>query len=153
MAKKATEKLGDLQADVRESAHKIWLAGLGALSTAEDEGSKLFKTLVERGKNWETKGREAIDDVKGDVEEAVDRAKGRAENVWDRVEEGLDDAVGGALRRLGVPNREEISTLTRRVEELTKVVETMKEKPAAKPAAKRTATKRSTKSTTTEAAN
>lgn len=145
MAKKdPKEAFKDVQEDVRESAQKIWLAGLGALSVAEEEGSKLFRNLVEKGKAWEGKGREAVDDVKGDVEEAVDRAKGRAENMWDRVEERLDDAVGNALNRLGVPSRDEIATLTRRVEDLTRVVENLKSEPAAekKPAARKTAAKK-----------
>ena len=143
MAKKDTkEAFKDVQEDVRESAQKIWLAGLGALSVAEEEGSKLFRNLVEKGKGWEGKGKEAVQDVKGDVEEAVDRAKGRAENVWDRVEERLDDAVGSALNRLGVPSRDEIATLTRRVEDLTRVVENLKAEPAKKPAAKKPAARK-----------
>lgn len=145
MAKKDTkEAFKDVQEDVRESAQKIWLAGLGALSVAEEEGSKLFRNLVEKGKGWEGKGKEAVQDVKGDVEEAVDRAKGRAENVWDRVEERLDDAVGSALNRLGVPSRDEIATLTRRVEDLTRVVENLKAEPAPakKPAARKPAAKK-----------
>ncbi|MEO1369431.1 MAG: phasin family protein [Acidobacteriota bacterium] len=130
--------------EVRESANKIWLAGLGALSVAEEEGSKLFKNLVEKGKTWEGKGREAVDDAKTDVEEVVDRAKGRAENMWDRVEERLDESVSGALHRLGVPSRDEIATLTRRVEDLTRVVEQLKDQPAPakKPAARKTAAKK-----------
>jgi len=31
---------------LRKSAHDVWLAGLGALSLAEEEGGKLFKALV-----------------------------------------------------------------------------------------------------------
>ncbi|MEM6793172.1 MAG: phasin family protein [Acidobacteriota bacterium] len=128
--------------EIRESANKIWLAGLGALAMAEDEGSKLFKNLVARGEDWEAKGREAAADVKDDVEEAVDRAKGRAENAWDKVEGRVDEAVGGALKRLGVPSRDEIATLTRRVEELTRLVEQMKDEPAKKAPARRTAAKK-----------
>lgn len=145
MAKKDKSKaFQGMPEEVRESAHKIWLAGLGAMSVAEEEGSKLFKNLVEKGKTWEGKGREAVSDAKGDVEEVVDRAKGRAENMWDRAEERLDDTVGSALHRLGVPSRDEIATLTRRVEELTRVVEKLKDQPAPakKPAARKPAAKK-----------
>ena len=44
--------------------------------------------------------------------------------------------MAAALRRLGVPNREEIATLTKRVEELTTVVDQLRttKKTAAKKA-------------------
>ena len=34
---------------ILDAANKIWVAGLGAVHTAEKEGSKLFKTLVDKG--------------------------------------------------------------------------------------------------------
>ncbi|MGB5658402.1 MAG: phasin family protein, partial [Thermoanaerobaculia bacterium] len=39
----------DVQNEVVQSAQKIWLAGIGALATAEEEGSKLFNSLVKKG--------------------------------------------------------------------------------------------------------
>jgi len=116
----------DFQAEIKDSAHKIWLAGLGALQAAEEEGSKLFKNLVERGETFESRGRERYEDVKDQVEDVAEKAKDRAESTWDKVEARLDDAVTSALGRLGVPSRDEIATLTRRVEELTAVVEKLK---------------------------
>ena len=44
--------------ELKESVHKIWLAGLGAMSVAEQEGSKLFKNLVEKGEQYESRGKE-----------------------------------------------------------------------------------------------
>lgn len=128
----------EFQEDLKESAHKIWLAGLGALSVAEEEGSKLFKNLVEKGETYETRGREQYAEVKSKVEKVADKAKDRASSTWDRVEDRIDEAVTSALGRLGVPTRDEIATLTRRVEELTAVVEQLKPAPqvVAKPAAK-----------------
>ncbi len=38
---------------VQESAHLIWLAGLGASAKMNTEGGKLFKTLVAEGKRIE----------------------------------------------------------------------------------------------------
>jgi len=34
---------------IRESANQIWLAGLGAFSKAQQEGSKMFEALVAEG--------------------------------------------------------------------------------------------------------
>ena len=134
------------QDDLKDNAHKIWLAGLGALAAAEEEGSKMFKNLVERGEGFESRGRERFDEAKDKVEDATEQVKGRAESAWDRVESRLDDAVTAALGRMGVPSRDEIATLTKRVEELTAVVEQLKP-------AKKTASKSTTKSTTKSSAN
>jgi poly(hydroxyalkanoate) granule-associated protein len=44
-----------------ESAQKIWLAGLGALERAREEGPRVFDTLVEQGKNLGGQARETAD--------------------------------------------------------------------------------------------
>ncbi|HAS52088.1 MAG TPA: hypothetical protein DCS21_10250, partial [Gammaproteobacteria bacterium] len=36
-------------ANIRESASRIWLAGLGAVAKTQEEGEKLFQSLVEEG--------------------------------------------------------------------------------------------------------
>lgn len=115
-----------LQDELKDSAHKIWLAGLGALAAAEEEGTKVFNRLVDRGRDVETRG-------KGDFKDQVDRAKVKVDEAKTKVSEAveswsgkLDDAVTSALHRLGVPTREEIRTLTKRVEELNAKVEHLK---------------------------
>lgn len=109
-----------IQDEVKDSAHRIWLAGLGALAAAEEEGSKLFSRLVERGKGFEADGKEQFA-----------KAKKKAEKVYEDVTETVDDKVTAALHRLGVPTREEIKRLTKKVEELTAKVEQLKPKAAA----------------------
>ena len=44
-------------ANARESAGRIWLAGLGALSKTQAEGQKWFEAMVEEGKKVEECGR------------------------------------------------------------------------------------------------
>ncbi|MCP4661971.1 MAG: phasin family protein [bacterium] len=112
--------------ELKESAHKIWLAGLGAMSVAEDEGSRVFKNLVEKGEAYEFGGQDQVNQVKDKVGKAADKAKEKAGATWERVEDRLDEAVAKALRRLGVPDRDEINKLTQRVEELIAVVEQLK---------------------------
>ena len=38
------------QQAIRDSAQKIWLAGLGAYERAKTEGPRMFETLVEQGR-------------------------------------------------------------------------------------------------------
>lgn len=128
------QKAKKLPEEVRESASKIWLAGLGALATAEEEGSKLFKNLVKKGEEVESRGKAEI----GRFRDLVTEVRGKAGRAIEGVSDRIDDQVAAALARLGVPSKDEIATLSSRVEELSKLVEKIKApKPARTTAAKR----------------
>lgn len=125
-----------LQEDLKESAYRVWLAGLGALAAAGEEGAKAFNRLVDRGREAESKSK---DDFKAQADKAkdqFDKAKGKAEGQWDEWSEKLDEVLTRSLHRLGVPTRDEIHTLTKRVEELTAKVEGLKPRAAAHQPAK-----------------
>jgi poly(hydroxyalkanoate) granule-associated protein len=144
-SKKTSKKSAkEIQQEVMDSAHQVWLAGLGALSKAQDRGGEFFRQLVERGKELEGRGRDKVEEV---VDGAKERMRGRGEGV----SEALDERITSVLHRFGVPNRDEIHQLTKRVEELNKKVsglhlgddEPAAKKPAAKkPAAKKPAAKK-----------
>ncbi len=128
--------------EISESAHKIWLAGLGALAAAEEEGSKLFRTLVERGEEFESRGRERVGRVLDTVGSRVGTVKKTAEERIGKLGSEIEDAVMRALKQLGVPSREEIETLNRRIEELAHSIEALR--PEAKPKPKTAAAPRRT---------
>jgi len=129
----------NLQDDLKESAHKIWLAGLGALAAAEQEGSKMFNRLVDRGREVESRGKADFKEQMDQAKHKVDKAKSKMEDAVEDWTAKLDETVTSALHRLGVPTREEIHTLTKRVEELNAKVEQLK--PRVTPAAAGTAKK------------
>ncbi len=115
---------------IRDSAQHIWLAGLGAFALAEEEGVRVFDTLVKKGRGVEKMNKARLEKVLakvGDVRSDAERAIGR-------LTAPIDTGVNTALHRLGVPSRKEITTLTRRVEELTRSVERNR---ARRPAARR----------------
>lgn len=114
------------QDELKDSVHRIWLAGLGALAAAEEEGSKLFSRLVDRGRDVEVKGKVEVDKVNEKVRAEVDRAKVKAESAFEGWSEKLDEKLSSSLHRLGVPTRDEIRNLTQRVEELNAKVEQLK---------------------------
>jgi poly(hydroxyalkanoate) granule-associated protein len=122
-----------LQDDLMESAHRIWLAGLGALATAEAEGSKVFSRLVERGKDVETRGKDAAADVKEQAKSTYENVKSQTESAWSGLGDKVDETLTTALHRLGVPTRDEIRNLTQKIEELNAKVEQLK--PRVTPAA------------------
>ncbi|MEJ2086251.1 MAG: phasin family protein [Acidobacteriota bacterium] len=121
----AKKNVKESSKEIRDSAHKIWLAGLGALTSAEEEGTKLFNKLVEKGESFEGRGRKQFAKVQKKVESAV----GQAESSWEKLGDAFDDRVASAINRLGVPSRDEIVTLTKRVEELTLKVDELKSAP------------------------
>lgn len=123
--------------EIRESAHKIWLAGLGALSVAEQEGGKLFRTLVERGEKYQSPLAKPVASASKSVRGTVDKARSQAGKTFGEIESAVDEQVGSVLHRLGVPTRGEVAKLTRRVEELTRVVQGGKKKTARKKATPR----------------
>lgn len=109
----------NLQDELKESAHRIWLAGLGALAAAGEEGTKMFDRLVDRGRDYETRGRD-------EARKQYEGAKSSADELWGTWSNKLDEAVTNALHRMGVPSRDEIRNLTQRVEELNTKVEMLK---------------------------
>lgn len=115
MAKKKPKK-----GELLESAEKVWLAGLGALATAEEEGGKAFKTLVHKGERYQKSLKKPVGDARKKVEGTVKEVRGRAGKTWQKVEHAFDHQVTMALHRLGVPTRREIADLTRQVETLTR---------------------------------
>ncbi len=124
MGKKTSGK--GVDKELRDSAQKIWLAGLGALAVAEEEGSKMFNRLVDRGRDWEERGKER-------AQEGVKTAKARVEQAFEDVEGKVDQRVTETMKRLGVPGRDEIRDLTHKVEELNAKLEALQGKPTAKP--------------------
>jgi poly(hydroxyalkanoate) granule-associated protein len=127
-----------------ESAQQIWMAGVGAFTRAQGEGSKLFEALVKEGMNIEQHTRKLatgkVDAVRDAVEDRVGVVRERATDTWDRLEKVFEERVQRALNRLGVPGREELSDLVGRVDALTGELKKLGVKPAAKAAAKPAAT-------------
>lgn len=116
MAKK--KEMG-LVPQAKDSARNVWLAGVGALSMAEEEGGRMFETLVKRGAAYETKNRKRLETMVANVKDM----RGDVSAVFGKVVSPVNTAMEKAMHQLGVPTRKEIATLTKRVEELTKAVE------------------------------
>ena len=108
-------------AALRDSAQKIWLAGLGAYERAKAEGPRMFDTLVEQGKTLRGRAAEAADQALKSVREQAGEAQGK----WDKLEQVFEDRVSRSLNRLGVLTSKEVGDLTRQVEELNRQVREM----------------------------
>ena len=104
---------------IRKSAHDIWLAGLGALSAAGEEGEQLFRQLVKRGETVDKASRSRVIHLKARARDL----RADASAAFGKLAVPIDAGMTKALHRLGVPTRREILSLTKRVEDLTRAVE------------------------------
>jgi poly(hydroxyalkanoate) granule-associated protein len=135
----------NLGKSIMDSAQQIWLAGLGAFAKAQEEGTRLFDTLVREGVSLEQKTRKLAmgkaDEVRGAVETGVSQVKERTQETWDKLEKVFEERVSRSLGKLGVPGRKELNEIAARVEELSREIRKLNPKPAraaaaaAKPAA------------------
>ena len=101
-----------LSESIRESAHLVWLAGLGAFAKVSEEGGKLFEALVKEGEAIERRTRA----VAG---KTADEMRGRAAaDARDQVERLFDDRLARVLDRLAIPGRDDLLELNRRLDAL-----------------------------------
>ncbi len=119
IATRAVKLPREVAEDVTTRGRDVWLAGLGALATVQEEGTDLFQTLVkqgeklvERGETVEAKGKVKIESLRNDLTV-------RQEAVVEKVEENVYEPVMEALKRFGVPTRAEVAELSKSVETLT----------------------------------
>lgn len=133
-----------LAATVRDSAQQIWLAGLGAFSKAQEEGTKVFEKLVEEGTSLQKKTRgvaeDRISEVTGKMTAMASDVTSKAGQQWDKLESIFEDRVAKAMGRLGVPSSKDMQALVARIDALGDKVAAMSSKaPAARGAAARKA--------------
>ena len=138
-----------LSSTIKDSAQQIWLAGLGAFSKAQEEGSKAFETLVKEGLTIQRKtqavAEERISEAASRVTHMATDIGSKAQGQWDKLETIFEDRVAKALSKMGVPSARDLQALSDRIDALAKAQGARASKPAAtKPAAKpaaKTATK------------
>ena len=122
-----------LSQSVRESAHLIWLAGLGAFAKASDEGAKLFDMLIKEGEKIEEHTRESASTALAEVRESAGETRGAVADAWDKVEQVFEDRLARVLGRLGVPGRDDVQELIRRIDALQAHIEELRQARDAKP--------------------
>ena len=116
----------DMSQAVLDSSRHIWLAGLGAFSRAQAEGTKVFEALVKQGEVLETKTRRAAAATaaaaKGAAKAKVSEVKSGVGGTWDKLEQVFEDRVARALSKLGVHTQTDVERLTERVDVLSEAV-------------------------------
>ncbi len=132
-ADKATDKTSGanaqashLAASVKESAQHIWLAGMGAFSKAQEEGTKVFEALVKEGMTLQKKtqgiAEEKLGDVAGKMSAMADTVSAKAGQNWDKLEAIFEQRTAKAMSKLGVPTAKDVAALGARVDALATAV-------------------------------
>lgn len=120
-----SKRSDSLQNELSKRGREVWLAGLGALATVEEEGSKLFGNLVDRGKEFEKERREELKEATEKAREQSDEALSQLEEASEETQSVLLNTVNSALERFGVPTQTEIDRLSKKVDKLSKQVDTL----------------------------
>ncbi len=136
----AADKSSQLAGAVKDSAQQIWLAGMGAFSKAQEEGTKVFEALVKEGMNLQKKtqgiAEEKISEVTGKMSAMADTVTSKAGQNWDKLETIFEARTAKALNKLGVPTAKDVDALVQRVDALAAAVAKLSKGAAPKAPAK-----------------
>ncbi|MDO8420092.1 MAG: phasin family protein [Rubrivivax sp.] len=115
-----------LAASVKDSAQQIWLAGMGAFSKAQEEGTKVFEALVKEGMSLQKKtqglAEDKISEVTGKMSAMADTVTAKAGHNWDKLEAIFEARTAKAMGKLGVPTAKDVDALVKRVDALAAAV-------------------------------
>ncbi len=102
------------------SLQRVLLAGVGVVVLAQEEIEEFVRRLVDRGDIAEDEGRMLVDDV-------MEQRNRRLQDVRAGVEGTIDRGTGEVYKRLNIPTRSEIMSLSEQIEALSKKVDELVE--------------------------
>lgn len=112
---------------------QVWWASLGLLAVVGEQTERLLDTLVKKGKEFEPSMKEGFKKAGQEISEATGtvgtQLKGLGQKIGKTSEKaesligGIEGKVSAALERMGVPSKDEIQSLSRKVDELSAKVE------------------------------
>lgn len=130
------DKINIVEEDVQEEKNaflngvrQVLMAGIGAVSLAQEEAESFVNRLVDRGEIAEKDGRKLID-------EFVEKRRKRAEESSKRVESEVENRMESLLNRMNIPTKSDIEQLSKKVAELSKKVDELKKSSDGKSSAK-----------------
>ena len=123
MADKTKESA--IQDEITKRGRDVWLAGLGALATVEEEGTKLFSNLVDRGREYEGKRRKELEDAQKKAKEQGSEALSQLGEASESTREMITGVVDNALERFNVPTQKEVDRLSDKVDALSKQIDAL----------------------------
>ncbi len=121
----STHDSTNLQDEIAQRGRDVWLAGLGALATVEEEGSKLFNDLVDRGREYEGEGRQKLEEARARAQEQSSDALEQLGEVSEDTRRMISGVVDNALERFNVPTQKEVDHLSQKVDALSQQIDAL----------------------------
>jgi poly(hydroxyalkanoate) granule-associated protein len=129
---KARRTAEEFAGNVRDSAQQIWLAGLGAFAKAQQEGGKVFESLVKEGMTMQRRTQAAAEEKFAEatnrMASVASEISAKATGQWDKLEGIFEERVSRAMKRLGVPTSADMDTLTSRIDALAARIDALDHK-------------------------
>ncbi len=128
------------QAQLLTMLHQVWLAGLGAVSRAQQGAPKLMEELVAEGARVQADTqaaaekalRGAISGLQETLNARMNKVRGDANDAFENLEKIFRARVNSALAQLGVPSSGEVQSLSKRVDALNAHIDKLARKPVAR---------------------
>ena len=108
-----------------EAAHKVLLAGIGAVALAQEEIEDFVNRLVERGEIAEADGKKMMKDVLEKRKQMVKmpaKPSGQPKKIASDIEKRIEDLMA----KMNIPTKDEIDALSAKITALTKKVDELK---------------------------
>lgn len=107
-----------------DKAEKVWLAGLGAFSIAQKQGTVLFESMVSEGKSFQLRSeklaRKLSSEVKSVVESRMKPVRIRLDALRSEAEAKIESGVGRVMSYAGIPSKADVDALISRVDKLSR---------------------------------
>jgi poly(hydroxyalkanoate) granule-associated protein len=107
---------GRARQELVNAGRNLWLASLGAIAEADEAGQKLFDRLVERGRPLDERQRKT-------VEAFTDRANGAMREAGKLFQDTIEYESKQVLKKVGVLTRDDLRTLSARLDILSKQID------------------------------
>jgi len=105
-----------------DGLHKVLLAGIGAVSLAQEEIEDFVNKLIEKGEIAEKDGRKMLEDIDKKRKEQTKKVKKQT----DKAEKEMDKQLDSLLSRLNVPTKSDIDGLNDKIAALTQKIDELK---------------------------
>lgn len=127
MAKKRIQHKTSTPAD---TANKLWLAGLGALSIAQKRGGTVVHSLIAEGHDFKVRACRLVSEVGADTQSQIKGVfaplRMHAGDTAKKVSALVERIVAQALAKLGVPSKADIEALSQRMSALSRQLKAAK---------------------------
>ena len=113
-----------------DQAHRVWLAGLGALSLSCRRGAEWLTRFIDEGKDLQSRGttfaREAATDLQAQATGVLAPLQARFEEQSAQVAGTVGIRWARLLKRLGIPARRDVEELSKEIAALTRKLKAAK---------------------------